>query len=116
DESFHQPSSGAIDRHGFGARLTTLGAHPRGDWQHAGRMAQPAVSIGAGTAVARVGSWVACSRHSAPTVPGMRAATARHIATVSGNARWQLPMEIARPSTSKAPAAERTAVRAVDRA
>src|SRR5207249_10318225 len=32
---------------------------------------------------------------SCTSVPSMRAATARHMAEVSGNARWQLPMEIA---------------------
>ena len=43
----------------------------------------------------------------------MRAATARHMDDVSGNARWQLPMEIARPTTSAASRVTRVPSRAV---
>src|SRR5882724_7308790 len=54
-----------------------------------------------------------CRRATSCTrVPSMRAATARHMAEVSGNARWQLPMEIARASTSYSSAAWRTPSRA----
>src|SRR2546425_3893880 len=38
--------------------------------------------------------------HSWTTVPSIWAATARHIAAVSAKARWQLPIEITRASTS----------------
>src|SRR5215831_763911 len=58
-------------------------------------------------------SCVPSPAHSRTTVPSTRAATPRHIATVSATARWQLPIEITRVSRSTLSAACRTPSSAV---